>query len=123
METEVKGGSDYLELKIEVKGKIQEDCVLEVVLYLHDGVRGDREYSKDVFEGVFERVIRMQPLPEKSMFKVVTMLSNGGQKVKNTVYAFTKSKVTEEEEEEFEERFEERPRSSSIVNHNRMRES
>ncbi len=91
----VNSGSDFIEIRTNHKGiQLKEGAYLEVTLLLHEGVRGDREYSRDTFDPPFQSIL-LQPLPEKSMFKVSVVLKNGDKQFKASIYTFTKSKISE----------------------------
>jgi hypothetical protein len=88
-----KTGVDYLQLSFTFKNiQFSGECFVEVVLYLHQGTKGESEYSRDKFYPPFEKYIRLQPLPSGSMFKVLTTLYNGSIQLKSTIYTFTKVK-------------------------------
>jgi hypothetical protein len=88
-----KTGVDYLQLSFTFKNiQFDEKCFVEVVLYLHQGVKGESEYSRDQFYPPFEKYIRLQPLPSESMFKVLATLHNRNNQLKSTIYTFTKVK-------------------------------
>lgn len=94
LEVEVsKSGRDFLQLHLTIRNvNLEENWKLEIVLYLHEGTKGEREYSRDTFVPPLEKYLRLQPLPSESMFKVVAIFSNKQRTLKSTVYTFTKAK-------------------------------